>query len=354
MNIRFLTENEYGWSNFVEHSKMGSIFQSYEWRIQATNQGWFHDVLVVEEKGELMGGAILSWKKVPFLSNKIFKISYGPVWNNDQYVLKILCEETIKIVKERKALCLEFQIYLPEYINEKIVEDYLYVNDILLSNGFNKLPERKETYWINLEEDEDDIFDNLGKNHKRDIKKGIREGVQIKVTNSTEMANTFYEYYSTMCHNKKLVPVPENYFKKGLKDLLKIDKCKLFYAEYEGKIYNMAVISLFGNPMYVFGASISSEKKPPMGQLLHWEIIKWLKKNNYKIYDLGGTPGDVPQKEHSNYWVWRFKKGFNGDYVRFLSNYVVVFSRTQYWLYQKVLPIYRKYFHPGITNTKTS
>jgi peptidoglycan pentaglycine glycine transferase (the first glycine) len=77
---------------------------------------------------------------------------------------------------------------------------------------------------------------------------------------------------------------------------------------------------------------------------LHWEIIKWLKKNNYNSYDLGGSPGDIPQQDHPNYWVWRFKKGFNGDYIESLCYYEYVFSKSLYWLYEKLIPIYRKYF----------
>lgn len=341
MNIKFLTDNETVWNDFVEKSDMGSIFQSYEWNIQQRGDRWFHDLMLLEEKGEINGGAMLYWKKIPFLNRTVSKISYGPIWNNDKNILNVLCEEIIKIGKERKAIFLEFQVYLPEYINEKTVEKYLYVNDIFVSKNFRKQPDRIGTYWIDLEKDGDEIFSHFDKNHTRDIKKGIREGVQIKITDDPNMVDIFYEYYSNLFHYKNLVPLPKYFFAEGLINLLKTNKCKLFYAEYEGIIYNMAVISLFGNPMYVWGASIRSEKKPPMGQLLHWEIIKWLKEKNYKIYDLGGSPGAIPQKEHPNYWVWRFKKGFNGDYVEFLPRYRYILSGSQYWLYEKILPIYR-------------
>ena len=341
MNIKYQSAGEDGWNDFVEKSDMGSIFQSNEWTIHPKGEGWVHDLMLLEEKGEIIGGAMLYWKKIPFLNKNISKIFYGPIWNSDKNILNTLCEEIIKIGKERKAIFVEFQVHLPEYINEEAVEKNAYVHDIFVSNNFRKLPDRTGTYWIDLEKDEDDIFNHFAKNHRRDIKKGNLEGVQIKIADDPHMVDIFYEYYANLFHSKKLVPSRKDFFIQGLASLLKTNRCKLFYAEYEGTIYNMAVISLFGNPMYVWGASIRSEKKPPMGELLHWEIMKWLKTHNFKVYDLGGSPGAIPEKEHPNYWVWRFKKGFNGDYVEFLPRYRYILSGSQYWLYEKALPLYR-------------
>jgi len=105
----------------------------------------------------------------------------------------------------------------------------------------------------------------------------------------------------------------------------------------------MAIISLFSNPMYVWGASIKSNKKPPMGQFLHWGIIKCLKEKKFNIYDLGGIPGEVPKNKHLNYWVWRFKKRFNGNYVESLPYYTYVFNKNLYLIYKISIPIYRKF-----------
>ena len=104
----------------------------------------------------------------------------------------------------------------------------------------------------------------------------------------------------------------------------------------------MAVISLFGIPEYIFGSSIRSKGKPHgTGELLHWEIIKWLKEEKYKTYDLGCSPWAIPREGQPNYWVWRFKKGFNGDYVEFSPHYEYIFNKNLYWLFEKSLTVSR-------------
>src|SRR3990172_8353895 len=114
MNITFLTDKETVWNDFVEKSEMGSIFQSYEWNIRQKSDKWFHDLMVVEEERQIYGGAMLYWKKLPFIDRTICKIFYGPIWNNDEKTLDMLCEQIIKTAKKRRAIFLEFQIYLPD------------------------------------------------------------------------------------------------------------------------------------------------------------------------------------------------------------------------------------------------
>jgi lipid II:glycine glycyltransferase (peptidoglycan interpeptide bridge formation enzyme) len=344
MDIRLLTNDKDKWNNFVQKCEMGTLFQSYEWSVEMQRRGWAFDILALEDNNTLLGGAAVYWQKVPLLNKVILNIPYGPVWNSDKNIFNVLCEKIVEAGEKRNALFIEFQIYLPAMINGTIIEKYEYIHNILLSKGFRKSPKSLQTYRINLNEAEDDIFGRLAKNHRRDIRKAERENVKVNIGDDPNLVDLFYRYYSDMFNYKNLTPMPKDFFVEGLKDLLRTGKCKIFYAEYEETIYNMAIISLFGTPMYVWGASIKSSNKPPMGQLLHWEIIKWLKKNNYSSYDLGGTPGNIPQQEHPNYWVWRFKKGFNGDYIESLGCYEYVFNKSLYWLYEKIIPIHRKYF----------
>lgn len=345
MRFYFLTDNsKYTWDDFIEKTDMGTIFHSIEWSIEKARYKWFSEFLMLEEKDNILGGSMVCWKKIPFLCSRI--MTCMPVWNNDKDIFDTMSNEIIKIGQERKAIYLEFQSYLPEYINGIKVEKNFYFNDMLISKGFIKLPQKKATYWINLDRDEDEIFKNFGEHHRRDIRKAVREGVKIKIADNPNLADTFYDYYAKMIHYKKLknvLSLSRDFFLNEFKTLLKNNKCKLFYAEYKGKIYNMAIISLFGNPMFAWGASIRTERQPPMGQLLHWEIIRWLKKKEYKIYDLGGSPGAIPQKGHPNYLVWRFKKKFNGDYVEFFPPFGYIFKKGQYWLFENMLHIYRKY-----------
>ena len=67
---------------------------------------------------------------------------------------------------------------------------------------------------------------------------------------------------------------------------------------------------------------------PPTGQVLHFGIMQHLRNDGYAFYDLGGSPGPIPQKGHPNYGVWKFKQEFAGDYVQYLDLFEQVLSPT--------------------------
>ncbi|MCD4677608.1 MAG: peptidoglycan bridge formation glycyltransferase FemA/FemB family protein, partial [Desulfobacula sp.] len=73
---------------------------------------------------------------------------------------------------------------------------------------------------------------------------------------------------------------------------------------------------------------------PPPGSIAQWAMIKAMKAQGMKIYDMGFCPGHVPLKEHPHYQIWRFKYGFGGDHVEFLPTYGIIMQ-----------PIKGKVFH---------
>ncbi|CCV65142.1 fem-like protein associated to methicillin resistance, fragment [Paracholeplasma brassicae] len=90
----------------------------------------------------------------------------------------------------------------------------------------------------------------------------------------------------------------------------------------------MAFISTIGtDARYLYGSSLRvQDKLPPIGQYLHYEIIRYLKDEGYKSYDMGGIPNLPMDDNHQSYHVYKFKKGFGGTpkilsydykYVRF-------------------------------------
>ena len=80
----------------------------------------------------------------------------------------------------------------------------------------------------------------------------------------------------------------------------------------------MALIDALGVPMYWYGSTTAAafEKGvPPTGQVLHYWIMRYFRDLGATYYDLGGSPGPVPEKGHPNYTVWRFKQEFGGTYA---------------------------------------
>lgn len=71
--------------------------------------------------------------------------------------------------------------------------------------------------------------------------------------------------------------------------------------------------------------------------LLQWEAMRWAQEQGCVIYDMWGAPDEL--EESDPMWgVYRFKRGFGGEFVRHIGAWDRPFSRPGYWLYTGVMP----------------
>ena len=63
--------------------------------------------------------------------------------------------------------------------------------------------------------------------------------------------------------------------------------------------------------------------------------------NGYKIFDAFGTIGD-PKSDKNLVGLHEFKKKFGGDYIEFIGEFDYITNKTMYFIFTKLVPIYRK------------
>ena len=77
--------------------------------------------------------------------------------------------------------------------------------------------------------------------------------------------------------------------------------------------------------------------------LLYFTIIKDAKEEGYKVIDFFGTSGLAnPNPDNPIYGIHSFKKRFGGEYTEFIGEFDLITNKKIYFLYKKLLPIYRK------------
>lgn len=76
------------------------------------------------------------------------------------------------------------------------------------------------------------------------------------------------------------------------------------------------------------GPGAMEKGTPPTGQALHFGIMKHLRDMGRATYDLGGSPGPLPQRGHPNYGGWTFKHEFGGPFVTHVDYMDRVLSRV--------------------------
>ena len=75
--------------------------------------------------------------------------------------------------------------------------------------------------------------------------------------------------------------------------------------------------------------------------LIYYEIIKDAKKENYKLIDFFGTTGD-PKPTNPIYGIHLFKKRLGGEYIEFIGEFDLVTKKFMYFIFSKLIPLYRK------------
>ena len=72
----------------------------------------------------------------------------------------------------------------------------------------------------------------------------------------------------------------------------------------------------------------------------YYEHLRYCKSRGLKIYDQFGTIGDL-REDNPLFGLHEFKRKFGGDYVEFLGEWDYVINPVMYFVFTKLVPIYR-------------
>ena len=63
------------------------------------------------------------------------------------------------------------------------------------------------------------------------------------------------------------------------------------------------------------------------------------------LYDFRGVPGQLTE-DNPLYGLYRFKKGFNGEYTEFIGEWDLVYRPVVYFLWRRLEHIYSEFVKP--------
>ncbi len=259
------------------------------------------------------------------------------------------------------------------------------------------------TFRIDLTQDLDVLFQNMSSTTRQRIKKGEKYQVNVRIgteedlhyfihlMNETEERKSFsshndhyFQYFYKIFNEKeharlflgsvnprKIISILEEdrlNILEQLRDLEEhprpgksytnkknelerqketLDKELLKYQEYGLEYNDEVVISAhmivyFGNKAWVLYAGNANILTTTYANYkVYYEHIKFAKENGITIYDQFGTIG--PKCEDKTLQgLHDFKKKFGGTYTEFIGEFDYITNRFMYFLFQKVVPLYRK------------
>jgi len=91
----------------------------------------------------------------------------------------------------------------------------------------------------------------------------------------------------------------------------------------------------FGNTVtYLHGVSGNEDRNVMAPYLLHWQIIREVKKMGYDSYDFWGIAPPQAGEDHPWAGITRFKKGFGGRAISYMGAFDLVFNPLWYGAYK--------------------
>ncbi len=304
MQVRKIDELE--WWDFVENCPTATFFHTPDWyRVWKEYKGWGMEARCFRFKS---GRTAL----LPLCSKKRLKGlikgynsgpvgTYGGVISNTQ----LAKEELIKLeqhISSFSSLQIRINPLAPIFRNTYFTrEDF--------------------TQMIDLSQEWTTIFKQWTKGHSSAAKKGIREGVQIRIANKNDW-KAYYDIYQDS--RRRWGEKASNNYLWDLFDQLsqlKSGVCKLWLALKDNKIISGCLCFYYNqHVVYWHGASLEAFFHLKPVHVLQYHIIQEAIQEGFKWYDFNPSGG------HEG--VVKFKKGFGTN-----INYSNIF-KTQPFIYR--------------------
>jgi lipid II:glycine glycyltransferase (peptidoglycan interpeptide bridge formation enzyme) len=170
---------------------------------------------------------------------------------------------------------------------------------------------RYRTFVLDLSPSLDELRKRLDAKWRNKLSGAEKNNLKVLAGNGREEYQTFLQLYDQMRQRKNfetMVDVEE--FRRIQENLAEPQRMRILICENQGIPVAGLVASAMGDSaIYLLGATSDAGLTTKGAYLLQWTMIRWLKENGIRRYDLGGID---PER---NPGVYTFKRGLSGSDV---------------------------------------
>lgn len=328
------------YENFVKACPKGHFCQSVMWAKVKTD--WkFEAVIVRDGNGAIVGTMGILVRPVPVFKATMMYSPRGPVCDvHDKEVMKKLFEGANAIAKKYNAYILKID---PD-VKSDDTEFLNICKEIGLtlpqdSKNFEGIQPRY-VFRLYLEgRDEEQLMASFHQKTRYNIRVAIKKGVTVKLADLSEIS-TFHKIMLETGLRDNFVIRSEEYFKRMFECLG--DNARLYMAYLDGEAIAGTIAIHYGNKVwYLYGASSNAHRNVMPNFLLQFEMIKWAVETKADIYDFRGVSGDISE-DNPLYGLYRFKKGFNGEFTEFTGEMSIIYRPAMNKLLKVAEKCYRR------------
>jgi len=324
---------------FVQSHPKGNFAQSYLWSKQKPAWIW-KAVAVRGENGKIKGSMAVMIRKMPMVGRTLMYACRGPVCDLDD-------RETFgQLLEGCKALAKEYKSYVikmdPDVSSENTAfAEMLRSFGFISKDGGKNFEAIQPKYVFRLLVDgktEEEVQAGFHQKWRYNIRVALKKGVEVKICGQ-EMIPAFADLMLTTGVRDGFVTRQPEYFAAMLENLG--EHCRLYMAFHEGQPIAGTLAIHYGDKVwYLYGASSNEHRNLMPNYLLQWEMIRWAIETGCRVYDFRGVSGDLSE-DNPLYGLYRFKKGFGGDFTEFVGEMDLVLNKPVYLFVEKGTSLFK-------------
>jgi peptidoglycan pentaglycine glycine transferase (the first glycine) len=195
----------------------------------------------------------------------------------------------------------------------------------------------RSTILLDLTRSLDELLAAMKSKWRYNTRLAARRGVTVRRGTSADLS-LLYQMYAETAARDGFVTRPEDYYRDAWYAFIEAGLAQPLIAEVEREPVAMVLIFRFASrAWYMYGASRAVHREKMPNYLLQWEAIRWARERGCAVYDMWGAP-DIPDESDPLWGVYRFKRGFDGEFVTHIGAWDFPVSRAGYCLYTSVMP----------------
>lgn len=337
-----LVHDRDAWNDFVAASPSGHILQSWEWGEIKQPGGWEPLRLAVRQGSKIRAGAQVLIRSLPYGVGRLAYAPRGPVLDYDDTGL---LAETIAAIDalaaDRGVMAVKIE---PDVIEPSPLPGRLAALGLIPAPPV----QMRSSIWVDIAVGEAEMLARQKQKTRYNIRLAERKGVVVREGTADDL-DGWYDLYAVTSERDGFTIHDRDYYRLVLETLQPHGMATLLLAHHEGDLLAGIIVFAFGHQaQYMYGASSNQKRNLMAPYLLQWRGMLWARAHGAAIYDLWGIPDRLEESE--DLWgVYRHKRGYGGEIVRYVGAYDLVRAPLQHLALERVArPLFKKMSRLGV------
>jgi lipid II:glycine glycyltransferase (peptidoglycan interpeptide bridge formation enzyme) len=370
------------WDAFLRAQTRAHVLQQSAWGALKSAFGWSSDrVALVDSAGQVVVGAQLLFKPLPFRLGTMAYLAMGPIYSS-QYTV----HSTQPIVggqwsvaseaassEQRSAISHQLQtLHQPPATSHQALitaidacarrhqaaflkwEPGLFETGEAAPDpaalGFRPSPQTVQpprTVLIDITGTEDAILARMNQGTRRKIRQSLKHDIRYWQAGRDDVPRFTAMMHTTGARNAFGVHEPR-YYESAWDLFVPAGDAALILAEHEGDgLAGVMVFAIGKSAWYLYGASSNLKRNLMAAYGVQWAAIQWARAKGCTTYDMWGIPDEDEatleaqfESRSDGLWgVYGFKRGWGGWVARSLGAWDQVYNPAIYGAYQLALKV---------------